>query len=260
MSWGDYLPDPPEPEEPTDDEYCAMSGHEPYWEDQYELGIRCYCGMVFHRGQDDPHDEYSAYHADLIDLYVNELREADYRIPYDLRFEMGRTLRNKSIEYLLSLIASAKSSGPKTVEGWAQLDEDTMDFFEKLGLHLTYSGLSVISPLIFRLGERPDYGTGNKIGKLDPFGVLDQGSNLEVIQRAARLYVNLAPVGHGLYWQHKADKAITSLLPVIEKRPDLNDSIAAILNREGYSPATMERVFAMAEDEAVAATLVEGFL
>lgn len=260
MIWDDYNPEPPEQEEPTEDEYCAMSGHEAHYELEDGLGFICHCGMVEHRLQGEPHDEYSAYCADLIDLYAEQLRRDDYRTPYDIRFEMGHLLRHKSPSWLLSLIASAKAHSPESKEGWVTLDEDKLDLFEKLGVHLTHTGVTVVASLVHRLSGKPGYGTWGPTGVVDPSGVLEEENNLELARRAARLYACLVPVGRGLYWEGQAEKAVLSMIPLLEKRPDLIEAVASLYNREGHDSSVTERALAMVDGEAVATTLAEGFL
>lgn len=261
MIWDEYLPQPPEEEEPTEAEYCAMSGHEPRHEDRDGLGFICHCGLVTHLAQGESHDEYSAYCADLIDTYADELRRSKYRTAYDIRFELGHTLRHRSPDWLLSLITSAKAHPPAATEGWARLDETNLELFVKLGVHLTHTGVSIVASVIHRLSGNPGWGTSwSNTGIVDPSGVLDHDNNLEIVQRAAHLYARFIPVGRGLYWEDRAEKTVLALLPLLQKRPDLIPAVANLYNRDGHSPSTTERVLAMVDNEAVAATLAEGFL
>lgn len=264
MIWDDYLPEPPSEQEPTEDEYCAMSGHEAHYEIEDGLGLTCHCGIVVHLTQSEPHDEYTSYRADLIDIYVASLVKVCNKrsiTAYDARFELGQRLRYKSPDYLLSAIASSQASGSQMEEGWISLTEDRIDFYVKLGIHLNQSGFMMAESLIHHLSGNPGLGPGEfSIGKPDPFGVLDNGDNLKVVQRAAQLYMRLVPAGRGFEWRIKLDDMMVAIVPVLTKRPDLLDAIASLYNHEGYSPATTERVLALAEDEAVSATLVEGFL
>lgn len=264
MRWDDYLPEPPSEQEPTEDEYCAMSGHEGYYEMEYALGRLCHCGMVIHPAQGEPDDDYSRYCADLIDSYVASLLKVCNKYSktaYDARFEIGHRLRHKSPEYLLSVIASSEASGSQMEEGWMGLSEDKIDFYVKLGIHLNAAGYMMVGSLIHHLSGNPGLGPGEfSIGKPDPSGVLDRGNNLEVVQRAAQLYARLLPAGRGFEWRNKLDVMMVALLPVLASRPDLLDAIASLYNHEGYSSATTERALAMAEGEAVSSTLTGGFL
>jgi hypothetical protein len=264
LSWDDYLPEPPSEQEPTEDEYCAMSGHKAHYEIEDGLGLICHCGIVVHLTQSEPHDEYTSYCADLIDVYVASLVKVCNKYSmtsYDARFELGQRLRYKSPDYLLSAIASSQASGSQMEEGWMGLTEDRIDFYVKLGTHLNQSGFMMAESLIHHLSGNPGLGPGEfSIGKPDPFGVLNKSDNLKVVQRAAQLYTFLVPAGRGFEWRSKLDDMMVAMIPVLTKRPDLLDAIASLYNDEGYSSSTTERALAMANDEAVTTALSRGFL
>lgn len=263
------LGDPPEPEypEPTLEDYCAGMGHPCDDCVEPETGNRyCRCGEVCDPLHGEPHDEYSAHCANLIDLYAEQVGSCLSRRPYQsapesLRYDLGRELRHKTPAYLQSLTESLKASEHRLSGDMARLCESELDFYEKLGVHLTIDGSLVLQTFIARLGGDGDFIASEfRIGAPDSSGVLADRKNLEIARRAALLYIRLDSKGYGWEWRGTASEALIDVLPLITTRPDLIDAVAAVYNSQGYTDAARDRVLAMMDSDPLPVAMIDGFL
>jgi hypothetical protein len=269
MSYDMWLGDYPEPDypEPTDEDYCQMSGHAAYHDDP-ETGWRyCYCGNGCIPLLDEPHDEYSSYCADLIETYVSRLVALRDARPYTnvsdaMPFETRKTLRHKTPEYLLRLIASLECSKAQlSTRDWPSLLEDELDAFALLGLHLDLDGVLVLRSVLHRLnGDERFTASEFNTHLITPFHVMHDEARTALLRCSFLFYSQLAPDGHGISWRSTAIDLLCSVRPMLEKRPDLIKSMASLYNRHGYGSEVTERVMAMMDSEPVHETLVDGFL
>lgn len=264
-----YWEDGPESPEPTEQDYCGMQGHERYREYPETGDWSCYCGDLFYPLSEEPHDEYSAYCADLVDTYCSMVRGSYVTAPFDytppnLRLDIGLALRSKTPAYLRALIASLQSSPTQLNDSdRTELTELRCDFFVRIGVHLGHDGYVVALALIHAIGECEGFPPSERFaGNPDPYGVLDDEGNLELVRRALYLYVLLSPEGRGYHWQGIARQTLISMVPLLKKRPDVAlEGIAAVFNAQGHSPSTIHRALAICDtDEPPAVPLMEGML
>lgn len=254
--WDEYLPQPPEEEEPTEADYCAMSGHEMYYEAPDGRKGMCHCGLVSYEDQ-EPHDEYSAYCEELIDSYAALLSSDSGMNNYNVRFEIGHRLRNRSSEYLLALLKSAQATHAPI--DYRFLDDSRMDFFVKLGMHLDDDGYTVLVNVIYWM-TKVGYAPGNRIINPDPGGLMDQEEHRKVIQSIVQLYCRLVPVGRSFAWRQMVTETLIAVFPTLKQRPELVDTIAALYNTGGHNEATTARINGLTSEESTTTALVEGFL
>jgi len=238
-----------------------MEGHARFYENPEGWGDLCHCAAVIYPIQGEEHDEYSAYRADLVDTYISLLEEARSSGPYwnGMHFEIGKILRNKTPEYLQSLIASFNNSrGQMTSDNWPEMNEDQMDVFVKLGVHLNLDGFMALRTWVNRISDNKYFDIATTT--VDPYGVLSRDGNLKKAKLMARLHVLLTPSSRGWSWRHEFGEIVEAMLPALERRPDMLGTIAAFYNKEGYTDVVTQRALGLIEDGTMAAPLTEGFL
>lgn len=267
-SYDMFVGDPPEPEypEPTLEEYCEGTGHELEDYVDPETGYQwCHCASVCLPVGGEPHDEYSAECASLIDAYhgllMEQLRldiirrtEVVHGDEYPgLRYQLGKQLRHKTPEYLKALISSLNNSLGEAPDGgpWT---ESILDAYVLLGVHLRsiyYGALySVLSGLEGGRDERGRYCTFDEAAS----------RNLGIAKTLARFAV-LIGQGAKSRQSHQLYEIFNIMLPVLNEKPEMVEQAAVMLNTQGVSAETAKRAAALLAEGIVAhPTVAEGLL
>lgn len=256
----------PEYPEPSYEDQCAMVGHPRGQQAPETMEGYCHCWTIYYPPAGEPHDEYSGHCANLIDRYVSLLsacmeRREYNNVPESLRIDIGLELRHKTPAYLQSLINSLKVSGDQLSGDIPRLTEMQMDFYEKVGVHLSLDGDIVFQTFTARLGGDEDYIASEfEVRKPYSMGVLDDPSNLEVTRRAALFYTRLKNRWAG--WETRRDVTVLlqELMPLFQSRPDLIDAAAAVINESSDMEVGAKRVLATVDSEPLPPAMMGGFL
>jgi hypothetical protein len=260
-----YYDDPYGDYEPTEEDHCAMGGHPLGLDPQDpESGWHtCFCRINVKPIFDEPHDEFSALHANLRDEYVNlvvrpNASEFTVRTVANSRealvFNLQRALFQLSVTELQELIALTKDSNP------AYLDPTTsVTTLLVIGTHLDRNGNSIISSVIRELirDDRDKNDLRNRLW-ISSDNYADSLANPEhrrLARIAAKLYSKLiGPIANYSYEDQKENaEALKDICGPLSKMPERINDVAALINGKGISPATTQLVLALLSDEIEAA-------
>lgn len=260
-----YYDDPYGDQEPTEEDYCAMGGHPLGLDPQDpESGWHtCFCRSNVKPIFDEPHDEFSAFHADLRDEYVSlvvRTNSSEFVVKTvansreALVFNLHRELFKLSVTELQDLIALTKDSTP------AYFDPTTsVTSLLVIGTHLDRNGNSIISSVIRELvrDDRDKNDRGNRLW-ISSDNYTDSLTNPEhrrLARIAAKLYSKLiGPIANYSYEEQKENtEALKAICGPLSKMPERIDDVAALINGNGISPATTQLALALLNDEIEAA-------
>ena len=246
MSYYDDYP------EPTDEDYCTMQGHltEP---DPNGGWNTCFCRYIVEPPYGEPHDEYSAYHADLrdeyIDLIFNTSRDV-FGVPLKSSsrvLEMNRELSKLSTEQLRELIEITRNSDPDCFD----YTKDVEDIIT-IGVHLDHNGESVINDIVKRLTSGPnllDHRSGSLF--MHYSSKLVNPEHLRLARVAAKFYSLLHGSRISYHYDEKKEMVefISSINVLLDEHPDKAHGVASLVNARGISPETTELVMAILNGE-----------
>lgn len=257
--------------EPTDEDYCAMEGHPTAPDPQDPDGgwETCYCRHVVESPFGEPHDEYSALHAELRDKYVSAILSAP--IPefrgnpptnelVKKAFTLHRMLSDFSIDDLRELLEITKDSSPILFDR----NKDPREVLV-IGTHLDHNGDTIISSIVRDL-------TRDEISKYDHRlwiignyqNSLTDPEHLRIARVSAKFYGKLTH-SEEMYMSHERSdivSLITCLSDALSRNPEKMDEVAALVNAKGVSEATTQLALAVlnGEIEAVVPSLGAGLL
>lgn len=251
-------------QEPTVEDMCGTGGHGiTDYIDPLTGWYICHCGMFTAPvGGDEPHDEYTATVANLIDAYVNLLSKAFDRNnssyaniqKTELRILANKVLGSSSPKRLQALLESLQNTNPETFGDLIRIDEELIDYYIVLGAHLDYQGRQVVTSVA--LGSPVD---------MSEHGALDIGFNdynIGLARTAVRLHSLMSKDNRESFDYRELEKQFIAVCPVLEHRQEMIPSAAHLYNTRGFSDATTEQVVELVAKggEPVRVAIADGLL
>lgn len=260
--------------EPTEEDMCGSNAHDISGFINPDTGWReCMCGLFTEPAEGEPHDEYSALQADLIDRYIDGLSktiigDATYVNirTARLRVTLAPVLAGKSQQYLRLLLDSLSASNDLDALDYYRVSvERRMDRAVTLGVHL---GSEWDVPLDTVLDFFPHDAEPTPAGAVTPAYSFRTGKQIIINEKnvtMARTVAGLCNLFGGYprrYTGYLPEEALMTVCPLLEHRQDLIPAAAAILRSQGLSKASTARIVEMIEsgEDRVQQGLVEGLL
>jgi hypothetical protein len=252
------------PQEPTVEDMCGTGGHGiTDYIDPMTGWFICHCGMVTAPvGGDEPHDEYTAAVANLIESYVELLSKAfdgdnsSYRNirKSELRILANKVLGSSSPRRLQALFESLQNTNPDLFGELARIDEQLIDHYIALGTHLDYQGRKVVTSVV--LSAPVDMSERDALD-----GEISE-DNVGLARTAARLHSLMDGDNRESFAYRDMEKQFIAICPVLENRQELIPTAAFLYNTRGCSDATTDQIIEIVAkgDEPVRAAIAEGLL
>lgn len=249
--------------EPTIEDMCGTTGHDVSAYIDPDTGWQvCHCGSSTVPFEGEPHDEYTALVASLIDAYVDLLgKEFDtHNNAYasiqksTLRIEANKVLREETPQRLQALLASLQNTNPELFGSFTHVEEELIDFHIVLGAHLDYLGRKIIASVI--LGAPVDM---SERAALDTH--IDE-NNLGLARTGARLYSLMNKDNREGFSYPEMERQFIVVCPALEVRQDMIQTAANLYNERGLSDETTNQIMEMINsgDEPVRSPLTSGLL
>lgn len=261
---------PIDPPEPTEEDWCEMEAHRLSEYPEPESGwLRCMCGSSSLPVEGEPHDDYTAHQADLIDEYLRLFNEdyaatashygnADWKRNYRIR----ATLRNKTPKYLSGLILSAKNSAPGYSVGFGFASESDYDLWVAVGMHLGSWEASMLQRILFSMSAYAPSSDAGITSMIGPTAIaLIHESNLGIARNAAKLG-SMIYRGRLQGSEYRWEEVLPRMLPLVDDREGLLEMIYSIYESMGSTEESTRRIMAVLESgiDVPALVLTEGLL
>lgn len=268
MSYHNYA-DPPEP---TEEDWCGMSGHDLSRYVNPETGWReCMCGSFIEPCEGEPHDEYSALCINLIEEYTNRIaKTVQGQNEYisiqssKARINLGRLLAGKPPQYLQSLLNSLKNSRHDNLAEFLHPTAGQLDLAVVLGVHLDNLRAGIVDDMLISMGFGGDQ-KNETIGvprPPTPFGMaLLSAENIDLARIAAKL-CSLLDKPYLRHREYPTTKLLESTCPMLLGRENLLPVVADLCNARGISEVTTQHVLELIRQESgvPAKALLDGLL
>lgn len=252
-----------EAREATIGEMCATTGHDVSSYTDPETGWQwCHCGSSTVPIEGEPHDEYTATVANLIDTYVGILgTDFDDDNPSyanlrksELRVHAYRVLGSFSPKRLQLLVESLKNTDPSLFVSLLRIEEELLDYFIALGVHLDYQWRVTVSTVV--LGTPPNL---SDVSSVDI--ILDE-TNIGLARTAARM-VTLMGIGNvsmGDYPQ--MEKQLSAVCPLLERNQEFIPVAAHLYGTRGVSDETTAQITELIQQDSnpVQLAIADGLL
>jgi hypothetical protein len=251
-------------QEPTVEDMCGTGGH---WITDYIDPLTgwyiCHCGMFTAPvGGDEPHDEYTAAVANLIEAYVDLLSTAFDRgnssyaniQKTELRILANRVLGASSPKRLQALLESLQNTNPDIFGDLIRIDEQLIDYYIALGAHIDYHGRQVVASVV--LGTPVDMSERDALdGKLTVV-------NIGLARTAARLHSLMNEDNRQAFAYSDLEKQFIMICSVLEHRQEMIPIAARLYNTRGLSDTTTRQVLELATngDDLTHMSVADGLL
>jgi hypothetical protein len=250
-----YYEDPYGDQEPTEEDYCAMGGHPLGLDPQDpESGWHtCFCRASVKPTFDEPHDEFSALHANLRDEYISlvlrsfTVSDTPYGRVDVQRFNLHRKLREFSIEDLQELIAITKDSNPVFFETVTN-PRDILT----IGTHLDRNGHVIISSIISEMLLASEPNGRRWLFSGDYSESLDDPERRNYARVAAKLYSKLI-ISYGFKERDQTTEVLRAVYAPLSRQPERLSEVATLINGKGVSPESAQLALALLNGEVEAA-------
>jgi hypothetical protein len=268
--------------EPTEEDMCGGNAHDITGWVNPDTGWReCMCQLFTEPVEGEPHDEYTALTADLIDQYIAALSKMiTGHSSYvniqtaKLRVSLAPVLARKSPQYLCSLTASLSETSTLDVLDYYNRDiEKRADIAVTVGVHLDSYWRSALDTVIGFFGQDTSTSPETHAPPARAFlpdhlissgrSVIN-GSNVGIARTLARLCDLAGEYQHPdrRLTGYLPEEALMTVCPLLEHREDLIPAAATIFRSQGFSKASTARIVEMVRsgEEPVQQGLVEGLL
>lgn len=250
--------------EPTVEDTCGTTGHEiTDYVDPQTGWPTCHCGIFVLPAGGEPHDEYTAAVADLIEAYATLLGKAfDNSNPSyasirrsELRVMAHKALDSYSPQYLRALLESLQNTDPKSFLTLNSIEDDLTDYYIAIGMHLEYRRRKIVSEVV--LGESFDL-SGTSDGTI----IEVNERNVGLARTAARLVSLLNEECTESHIYRATVKQLTVISPILEHRQDMIQIAAQLYNTRGVSDATTQQILELTanDDALVHMSVADGLL
>jgi len=252
--------------EQTIEEWCGASGHELSYHFDSETGWPiCYCEMFTEPPGGEPHDEYSATCANLIEAYIAILGDAITGNPSyiniryaDMRIAVHRALDGESPQYLLSLLESVQNSVLQHLESCLNVSKASLDLFVTLGTHLDFYGMDAVNAVLHGFAwsdNDPETRKTSGIKLITP-------DNIGLARTAATLHKLIAEPLTRRTSATNLERNFVAVCPHLEHRQEMIKSAAAIYNTKGINSDATEMIIDLINsgEGQIQATLAVGLL
>lgn len=262
-----YYDDPYNDYEPTEEDHCAMSGH-PLGLDPTDPDSgwhTCFCRNSVKPVFDEPHDEYSGYHANLREEYIRLVLSNfnTSNTPYGRvevqEFNLHRNLSDLTLDELIELIAITRDSNPAFLDTGANLRK-----ILAIGTHLDRNGHTIVSSLISEMLAKSATKKPMWLFPDSYADSLDDPDNRKRARAAAKLYSRLVFPSENYNYMDR-EQVIDVLRAVcgpLSEQPELVNEVAALINGKGVSSESAQLALALlsGEIEAAPAGISSGLL
>lgn len=241
--------------EPDEQQHCMMAGHPR--EINADTGwATCHCGFVTAPPYPEPHDGYSALHAELRDEYLSLVTpSAPY--PEDAAVELGRKLSRETPETIRRLIQATKDTNPDYIDHSSQFST-----LLTLGVHLDSTGRSLMHSVMRDMHAVND--SSIDVHHMNYAEGLRTPENIRVASVAARLYNKLEKDRSVADWEWgiHALNFVRDTYAALAERPEKMEQVVALYNSRPMSPVSTQLALALlrGEIEPVAPVISDGLL
>lgn len=249
--------------EPTVEEMCASTGHDVTVYTDPDTGWQwCHCGSSTAPVEGEPHDEYTATVANLIDAYVETLssgidsgnRYSDMRNTTELRVHAHQALSSFTPQRLQLLVESIRNTNPAMLPYARRIEEELFDYFIELGVHLDYQCRITVSTIV--QDEAPHL---SETARVDP--VLNE-SNIELARTAARLINLMGTSNYNMMNLYELDGYLTVVCRALEHHQEFIPVAARLYNERGVSKESTAHIMELVQQGSapVQLAIVDGLL